>query len=88
MAKRTHNIVIGVLKTMKTQVEDAIKEIQPHLRADGGDIELIDVDDEGIVKVRLKGACAGCPMSQMTLKLGVERYLKQKIPEVKKVVTV
>ncbi|MDH5794576.1 MAG: NifU family protein [Candidatus Bathyarchaeota archaeon] len=73
---------------MKTQVEDAIKEIQPHLRADGGDIELIDVDDEGIVKVRLKGACAGCPMSQMTLKLGVERYLKQKIPEVKKVVTV
>jgi len=88
LAKRTHNIVIGVLKTMKTQVEDAIKEIQPHLRADGGDIELIDVDDEGIVKVRLKGACAGCPMSQMTLKLGVERYLKQKIPEVKKVVTV
>ncbi len=88
LAKRAHNIVIGVLKTMKTQVEDAIKEIQPHLRADGGDIELIDVDDEGIVKVRLKGACAGCPMSQMTIKLGVERYLKQKIPEVKKVVTV
>jgi len=88
LAKRAHNIVIGVLKAMKTQVEDAIKEIQPHLRADGGDIELIDVDDEGIVKVRLKGACAGCPMSQMTIKLGVERYLKQKIPEVKKVVTV
>ncbi len=73
---------------MKTEVEEAIKEIQPHLRADGGDIELIDVDEEGIVKVKLKGACVGCPMSQMTLQYGVERYLKQKIPEVKKVVTV
>jgi len=73
---------------LKTEVEEALKEIQPHLRADGGDIELIDVDEEGIVKVKLKGACVGCPMSQMTLQYGVERYLKQKIPEVKKVVTV
>ena len=73
---------------MKTEVEEAIKEIQPHLRADGGDIELVDVDEEGIVKVKLKGACVGCPMSQMTLQYGVERYLKKKIPEVKKVVTV
>jgi Fe-S cluster biogenesis protein NfuA len=73
---------------LKTEVEKAIKEIQPHLRADGGDIELIDVDEEGIVKVKLKGACVGCPMSQMTLQFGVERYLKQRIPEVKKVVAV
>ena len=73
---------------MKAEVEKVIEEIQPHLRADGGDIELVDVDDEGVVKVRLKGACVGCPMSQMTLQLGVERYLKNKIPQVKKVVTV
>lgn len=73
---------------MKTEVEKAIKEIQPHLRADGGDIELVDVDEEGIVKVKLKGACVGCPMSQMTIQYGVERYLKKKIPEVRKVVTV
>jgi len=73
---------------LKAEVEKVIEEIQPHLRADGGDIELVDVDDEGVVKVRLKGACVGCPMSQMTLQLGVERYLKNKIPQVKKVVTV
>ncbi len=73
---------------MKTEVEEAIKEIQPHLRADGGDIELIDVNEEGVVKVKLKGACVGCPMSQMTLQYGIERYLKRKIPEVKKVVAV
>lgn len=73
---------------MKAEVEKVIEEIQPHLRADGGDIELVDVDDEGVVKVRLKGACLGCPMSQMTLQFGVERYLKNKIPQVKKVVTV
>jgi len=73
---------------LKAEVEKVIEEIQPHLRADGGDIELVDVDDEGVVKVRLKGACLGCPMSQMTLQFGVERYLKNKIPQVKKVVTV
>ena len=70
---------------MREQIEKVIKQIQPRLRADGGDIELVDVDDEGVVKVKLKGACAGCPMSQMTIKWGVERYLKQKIPEVKRV---
>ncbi|OYT43211.1 hypothetical protein B6U84_06395 [Candidatus Bathyarchaeota archaeon ex4484_40] len=65
-----------------------IEEIKHRLRADGGDIELVDVDEEGVVKVRLKGACLGCPMSQITLKWGVERYLKTKIPQVKRVVTV
>ena len=73
---------------LRAEVEKLIKDIQPSLRADGGDIELVDVDEEGIVKVRLKGACAGCPMAKMTLELGVERYLKNRIPQVKKVVSV
>ncbi|MCX8170809.1 MAG: NifU family protein [Candidatus Bathyarchaeota archaeon] len=73
---------------MKAEVEKVIKEIQPNLRADGGDIELIDVTEDGVVKVKLKGACAGCPFSMMTLKLGVERYLKTRVPQVKKVVVV
>ncbi|MCS7120526.1 MAG: NifU family protein [Nitrososphaerota archaeon] len=73
---------------MKKEVEKAISEIQYRLRADGGDIELIDVDDDGTVKVRLKGACVGCPMSQLTIQYGVERYLKARVPEVKRVVTV
>jgi len=73
---------------LRTEVEKAIKEIQPHLRADGGDIELVDVDKEGVIRVRLKGSCLGCPMSQMTLTLGVERYLREKIPQVKRVVAV
>jgi len=70
---------------LKAEVEKVIGEIQPSLRADGGDIELVDVDKDGVVKVKLKGACAGCPMSQMTIQFGVERYLKAKIPQVKKV---
>jgi Fe-S cluster biogenesis protein NfuA len=69
---------------MREKVEAALEKIRPALLADGGDIELIDVSD-GIVKVRLTGACAGCPMSTMTLKNGVERILKEQIPEVKEV---
>ena len=69
---------------MKDKVEDAINKIRPMLQADGGDVELVAVED-GIVKVRLQGACAGCPMSQMTLKNGIERFLKKEIPEVKSV---
>lgn len=72
---------------MKESVEKALDKIRPTLRADGGDIELIDVVD-GVVKVRLTGACGGCPMSQMTLKMGVERALKQQVPGVKSVETV
>ena len=72
---------------MREIVEKALEKIRPALRADGGDIELIDVAD-GVVKVRLTGACGGCPMSQMTLKMGVEKVLKQKVPEVKSVETV
>jgi Fe-S cluster biogenesis protein NfuA len=69
---------------MKEQVQEVIDKIRPSLQADGGDVELVDIED-GIVKVRLQGACAGCPMSQMTLKNGIERILKQEIPEVKSV---
>ena len=69
---------------MKEQVEEAINKIRPMLQADGGDVEFVDVED-GIVKVRLQGACAGCPMSQMTIKNGIERILKEQIPDVKSV---
>jgi Fe-S cluster biogenesis protein NfuA len=72
---------------MKEKVEAALKKIRPMLQRDGGNVELIEVED-GIVKVRLQGACAGCPMSQMTIKNGIERLLKQEIPEVKSVVSV
>lgn len=69
---------------MKEKVTEALNKIRPSLQADGGDVELVDYAD-GIVKVRLKGACSGCPMSTMTIKNGIERYLKQEIPEVKAV---
>ena len=72
---------------MFEKVKKVLEEIRPNLQADGGDIELVAVED-GIVKVRLKGACAGCPMSQMTLTFGVEKVLKERIPEVVKVVPV
>ena len=72
---------------MKEKVESALAQIRPMLQADGGDVELVEVEG-GIVKVRLKGACAGCPISQMTLKQGIERLLKEQIPEVKEVVAV
>jgi Fe-S cluster biogenesis protein NfuA len=68
---------------MKEQVEKVIQEIRPNLQADGGDIELVEVTEDGIVKVRLRGACSGCPGAAMTLKMGVERILKSRIPEVK-----
>lgn len=70
---------------MKERVEEALQKIRPALQADGGDVELVDVTEEGVVKVRLVGACAGCPMSQLTLANGVERVLKQNVPEVTRV---
>ena len=72
---------------IRERVEKALESIRPALQADGGDIHLVDVVD-GIVKVRLTGACGGCPMSQMTLKMGVEKALKKQIPEVKGVESV
>jgi Fe-S cluster biogenesis protein NfuA len=70
---------------MRKQVEEVLKKVRPMLQADGGDVELVDVQEDGIVKVRRKGACAGCPMSQMTLRNGIERLLKKEIPGVKAV---
>jgi len=70
---------------MREKVEAVINEIRPALQADGGDIELVDVIKDGTVKVRLVGACAGCPMSTMTLSLGIERTLKKRVPGVKRV---
>jgi Fe-S cluster biogenesis protein NfuA len=70
---------------MKERVQTVIDKIRPMLQADGGDVELVDYED-GVVKVRLKGACAGCPMSQMTLRNGIERLLKEELPEIKSVV--
>ena len=66
----------------KEQVQEALNKIRPQLQADGGDVELVDVNEGGVVKVRLKGACGSCPMSQMTLKMGIEKFLKQQIPEI------
>ena len=67
---------------MKERVEEALNKIRPQLQADGGGVELVDVDENGVVQVKLTGACGGCPMSQMTLKQGVERVLKAEVPEV------
>jgi Fe-S cluster biogenesis protein NfuA len=72
---------------MKDEVIKALSEIRPLLKADGGDVELIDVKD-GVVKVRLKGACGGCPMASLTLKNGIEKILKEQVPDVKEVVAV
>ena len=69
------------------KVQKVIDEVRPHLIADGGDVELVGVED-GVVKVRLKGACAGCPMSTMTIKWGIENLLKKRVPEVVQVDTV
>lgn len=71
---------------MKEKIQAALNKVRPMLQADGGDVELVDVED-GVVKVRLQGACAGCPMSQMTLKNGIENFLKKEIPEVVSVVS-
>lgn len=73
---------------MKEKVESALNKIKPSLQADGGDVELVEVTDNGIVKLRLTGACGSCPMSQMTLKMGIERVIKTEVPEVKEVVAV
>ncbi len=68
---------------MKEKVQAVLDKIRPSLQADGGDVELVDVTPQGIVKVRLTGACKGCPMSQMTLKNGIERFLLKELPEIK-----
>ena len=72
----------------QTQVQTLIDEIRPYLQGDGGDCELIDIDDEGTVQLRFVGACGGCPSSTATLKMGIENYLKEKAPWVKEVLQV
>ncbi|MBE0460910.1 MAG: NifU family protein [Candidatus Aminicenantes bacterium] len=72
---------------MKKKVEKALDKVRPSLIADGGNVELVEVKD-GVVKVKLTGACRGCPMSQMTLKMGIEKFLKKEIPEIKEVIAV
>ena len=73
---------------MKEKVQEVLNHVRPALQADGGDVELVDVTEDGIVSVRLTGACGSCPMSTMTLKMGIERTLKENIPQVQEVVQV
>ena len=71
-------------ESVETRVKAALAEIKPQIQADGGDIDLVAIEN-GIVKVRLRGSCVGCPMSALTLKAGVERVIKQRVPEIKSV---
>lgn len=74
---------------LRDRIEEALNGIRPALQADGGDVELVDIDEkEGIVRVQLQGACAGCPSAQITLAMGVERAIKERVPEVKQVLSV
>jgi Fe-S cluster biogenesis protein NfuA len=68
--------------TLRTKVETSLNTIRPRLRADGGDVELVDVSDDGVVSVRLTGACHGCPGAILTLRMGIERILREQIPEI------
>jgi len=68
--------------TLRTKVETSLNTIRPHLRADGGDVELVDVSDDGVVSVRLTGACHGCPGAILTLRMGIERILREQVPEI------
>ncbi|HEY5675009.1 MAG TPA: NifU family protein [Malonomonas sp.] len=73
---------------MKERVQEVLNQVRPALQADGGDVELVDVSEDGVVSVKLTGACGSCPMSTMTLKMGIEKTLMANIPEVKEVVQV
>ena len=74
--------------TLKEQVQEVIEKVRVHLQSHGGDVELVEVDEDGTVQVRLQGACKGCPMAQQTLSVGIERVLKEEIPEIQAVVAV
>jgi len=79
-------IITNIMEVkMEEKVKKALEKIRPALQADGGDVELVEVTKDGVVKVKLTGACGGCPMAQMTLKNGIERVLKEEVPQVKKV---
>jgi len=83
-----HRIKKEIKVSIEEQVIQAIEEVRPSLQADGGDIRFVELTDDNVVNVELQGACSGCPMSQMTLKQGVETYIKRKIPEIKSVESV
>jgi Fe-S cluster biogenesis protein NfuA len=83
-----HAVRKEVISMLKEKVEQALEKVRPALQADGGDVKLVDVDENGVVKVKLTGACGGCPMSQMTLKMGIEKTLKLSVPEVTRVESV
>jgi hypothetical protein len=78
----------GINMVTVDQIKEALGVIRPHLQADGGDVEFVSLSDDGVVSVRLKGACGSCPMALMTLKSGIEAQLKESYPDVKKVVSV
>ena len=80
----SESISVFINMLVEQEVREALEEVRPHLQADGGDVDFVEIKD-GVVKVRLKGSCAGCPMSQMTIKWGVENFLKKKIPGIKSV---
>lgn len=73
---------------LEDKVKEALEKVRPSLQADGGDVEFVSVDEDGLVSVKLTGACGSCPMAQMTLKMGIENYLRKEIPEVSAVVGV
>ncbi|TAN63755.1 NifU family protein [bacterium] len=73
---------------LRDRVEEALNSIRPALQADGGDVTLVEVTDDGIVRVQLQGACSGCPSSQITLAMGIERAIKEKVPEIKEVLSI
>ena len=75
-------------QTLQEKVQDTIEAIRESLKSHGGDVELVGIDDDNTVRVRLQGACQGCPGAAMTMKMGIEKILKQKVPEVKEVVAV
>ena len=77
-----------VEKTFQEKVKEVIESVRPALQSHGGDVELVGIDDDNTVKVRLQGACQGCPGAAMTMKMGIERILKEKVPEVKEVIAV
>ncbi|MCK5458203.1 MAG: NifU family protein [Melioribacteraceae bacterium] len=74
-----------MMEPLREKVLEALESVRPYLKADGGDVELVDIKEDGIVEVRLTGACVGCPMSQMTLRAGIERALMRDVPEIKRV---
>jgi len=73
---------------MREKIEQALEKIRPMLTADGGNVELVEVSDDGVVKLKLTGACGACPMSQVTLKMGIEKILKEEVPAIKEVVAI